>query len=343
MYFNGMMSIKILLVLFIAWSMSLSTHSNENDLYLNEEVDEVHLSSGKKDLDGYIGEVDEDQKDVFVDKQSNDSYDVKDVDGEDIFFTQNKSNDLDGVKVSDREKIVDFGTGIAGKNLNNSTYLEYSNKDIFKDIAKSGKSNLSIVYISDEYSYSDPNNLFEKTYNSTEKKAKSKRGGFLHVGSEKYFYKGFFNFSYGMNFGIGYSQGKGSFKSSQSLSDATFRLYTIPVDLVLSMELPVGKYFNLVGSAGPSVAGLWQNRSDLDKGDSLTNKRQVGTGFFYSGKLRVSLSNMFKSLGYSMFSDYQVTNMYLNLEARYHNYSNFQDPITIEGTSFGAGFSFDYF
>lgn len=45
---------------------------------------------------------------------------------------------------------------------------------------------------------------------------------------------------------------------------------------------------------------------------------------------------------YDLFTSSRITNLYLNLEARQQSYESFQDEISISGTSFGIGFTFEY-
>ncbi len=45
---------------------------------------------------------------------------------------------------------------------------------------------------------------------------------------------------------------------------------------------------------------------------------------------------------YELFTSSEITNLYMNLEIRHESYKNFQDPIEVSGTSFGAGFTFEY-
>jgi len=88
--------------------------------------------------------------------------------------------------------------------------------------------------------------------------------------------------------------------------------------------------------------GLAQSRNDKNNGDPDQHKRQVSYGYFGHAKAQISLSALFHGLAFEGFSQYQMTNMYLNFEARHQSYSNFQDDITIKGTSFGIGFTFEY-
>lgn len=244
-----------------------------------------------------------------------------------------------GKNLSFKDKTLSFGQEVQGKFDNRSTYLEFRDKEIFRKIHRKGKESFSFSYIKDEYTVTDPRSVFDRTFDN---QAESMRGGSLHFGMDKYFYKEGVEFAWGVNFGAGLSTGKGIFLASGTQSDTEFKFWIVPIDLSLTMDIPVGRTFKLSLSGGPSVVGLFQSRNDKDNNEDGKRRRQVGTGYFGSGKLKVSLANMFSRNAFEMFSDYDMTNFYFNLESRYQNYTNFQDDITISGASFGIGFSFEY-
>ena len=88
--------------------------------------------------------------------------------------------------------------------------------------------------------------------------------------------------------------------------------------------------------------GISQSRDDKERGEDEKHRRQYSFGYFGHAKAQISLSSLFHDLAFGGFSQYQMTNMYLNLEARHQSYENFQDDISITGTSFGIGFTFEY-
>lgn len=221
-----------------------------------------------------------------------------------------------------------------------ANYIEHTNRDIFKEVYREGRWGLSFNYLTDEYDVTDPNGIFQKTYVQS---ARANRYGGLLISLDRYFYRGFIDMAFGMNFGMSMSKGNGTFSTSQSQSDTLFTLWTLPLDLSLTFELPIGRFLNLAVTGGPSAMGLYQNRNDKESGEAFKYRRQVSPGYFAMAKLKISLANMFSSSAFSLFSDYKITNYYLNLMVRHQNYANFQDELTISGSSIGAGFTFDYY
>jgi hypothetical protein len=231
------------------------------------------------------------------------------------------------------------GFGVTMPFNKRENYLETNNRDIFKNIYRKGTWALSFSYISDDYEITDSRGIYRKTF---EQSSGANRYGGVQLGMDRYFYRGFFDFSYGFNLGMGMSKGKGSFSTSQSESDTTFTLWSLPLDFSLTMELPLGRFLNLAVSGGPSAMGLYQNRDDKESGEKYKYRRQVSPGYFATAKLKISLGNIFSSSMFNLFSDYKITNYYLNVMMRHQTYENFQDEISISGSSIGAGFTFDY-
>ncbi len=219
-------------------------------------------------------------------------------------------------------------------------YLEVDRAKQASEIRSRGKWNFGFIYIKDEYSYKDPGSIFQKTY---EDGTGSVKGGLLQFSMSKYFTRKWVYLGFGMNASVGYNNGKGIFTNTNNeQSNASFTLWTLPVDLALSMDIPVTKYFQLSATGGPSFMGLIQTRSDREAGDADKQKRQFSYGYFYGGRLKVSLASVFRESAIKMFSHYDVTNYFISFETRFHNYENFQDELSISGASFGVGFTFEY-
>ena len=165
----------------------------------------------------------------------------------------------------------------------------------------------------------------------------------LQVRSDHYILKTFaLNSFYAFGVGLSYNSGMGTFITGQK-SDATFRLWEVPVDIGLGIEIPLYTWIKLVGVAGPSVMMLAQNRSDYGNGEKGKNKYQVSYGQFASAQFKINLATFSDNLAYELFTSSQVARLSLNFDVRYENYKNFEDALlAISGTSIGAGFTFEF-
>jgi hypothetical protein len=241
-------------------------------------------------------------------------------------------------ELTEKEKILSTGNDVPYKFENNENLIEFKNREIFNKIHNKGDSAFSFGYIKDDYEVKDSRNVFQ---NSFEEASGSKRGGAVHLSFDNYLTRGFFNLSYGFGFGVGFWEGKGRFASSTTTeSNVILKLYYAPVDFRLGLELTPSKYFKIGLSGGPSVMGLFQSRSDKNQNETGKYRRQVSYGYFGSAKLQISMSGMSKSLAFRTFSQSDLTNMFLNFEARMQSYENFQDDVSITGASFGLGVTF---
>ncbi|MCR9203418.1 MAG: hypothetical protein NXH75_02500 [Halobacteriovoraceae bacterium] len=242
--------------------------------------------------------------------------------------------------LSEKERILSTGNDVPFKFENKENLIEFKNSEIFNQIANRGDSAFSFAYIKDDYEVTDSQNVFQ---NSFENASGSKRGGAVHLSFDNYMTRGFLNTYYGFGFGVGFWEGRGRFASSATQeSNVILKLYYAPVDFRLGLELNPSKYFKIGLSGGPSVMGLFQSRSDKNQNEEDKYRRQVSYGYFGSAKLQISMSGMSKSLAFKTFSQSDLTNMFLNFEARMQSYENFQDDVSITGASFGLGVSFEY-
>lgn len=253
------------------------------------------------------------------------------------FFTKAKEETKE---LTEKEKILSTGNEVPFTFEKSPTLVEFKNREIFKKIHNKGESSFSFGYIKDEYEFSDSRNVFKNSFDDA---TGSKRGGAVHLSFDDYITRGFFNIFYGAGFGVGFSEGKGKFTTSVNQeSNVTLKLYYVPVDLRLGLELAPSRYFKIGLSGGPSAMGLFQSRSDKNQNEAGKYRRQVSYGYFGSAKLQLSLSGMSRSLAFKTFSQSDLTNMFLNFESRVQSYENFQDDISITGASFGIGFTFEY-
>lgn len=262
---------------------------------------------------------------------------VKKDDDTDYNFKK-RSGDL-SVKNNERRKLEDVGYVPPGTFEKSENYIELDKNQMASEFRNKSSGSVSFAFIKNNYSYTSPNNVINRTIGEGYKHVK---GGTLHVRSDQYFFRRDYLNSYWMvGAGVGFNSGRAIFVSGER-SDTTLRLWEIPVDLGLGLEIPLYHWFKISGSAGPSGMVLQQNRSDYQRGEDGKNKTQVSYGQFASAQFKFNLTGMSSSLAYDLFSESKITNLLMNLEMRYHNFENFQDDIKVSGTSVGLGFTFEY-
>jgi hypothetical protein len=243
------------------------------------------------------------------------------------------------VKDDPKAKFQDLGYTVPGSFETKENYIEIDKKAMAADFRKQSSGGINITFIKNDFNYESANDIINKTISEGYKHVK---GGALYIRSDQYFYrKDFLNTFWSLGGGLGYNSGRGLFVTGER-SDTTFKLWEIPVDLGLGLEVPVYHWFKVSAAAGPSVTALYQNRNDLLVGEKGRNKMQVSYGQFANAQFKINLSGFSSETAYTLFTESRITNLYMNLEARYQNYRNFQDEIKISGTSFGIGFTFEY-
>ncbi|MAF78245.1 MAG: hypothetical protein CME60_08785 [Halobacteriovoraceae bacterium] len=249
------------------------------------------------------------------------------------------NNDLK-LNISENDKLLSTGYKAPHSLENEENLVSFEGDELYDNFYDNGDSAFSFTYIQDDYNVSDSRGVFQRSFVDAED---SRRGGYLHLNFDRFINRAFLSTFYGVGLGVGFSEGEGIFSDSTSTkSNVTFQLFTIPVDMRLGMTIGRGKYFKLSVAGGPSVMGISQSRDDKERGEDEKHRRQYSFGYFGQAKAQISLSALFKDLAMGGFSQYQMTNMYLNLEARHQSYENFEDDISITGTSFGLGFTFEY-
>lgn len=250
-------------------------------------------------------------------------------------------NNLQEVSVKDdpRKKFEDIGYTTPGTFEGSENYLEHDKAEMAKDFRKHSSSGVNITFIKDSFNYESNNDVINKTISEGYKHVK---GGTLHLRNDQYFSRTEqLNLFWSVGAGVGYNSGRGLFVNGER-SSTTFKLWEVPVDLSVGLEIPIHQLFKISGAAGPSVMGLFQNRNDFQRGEKGKNKIQVSYGQFANAQFKVNLSGFNSETAYDLFTSSKITNLFLNLEARYQNYQNFQDEIKISGTSLGIGFTFEY-
>lgn len=223
-------------------------------------------------------------------------------------------------------------------------FLDFQNYQTLMDSNAYRKAFISLSFMQDTYDYFDDENLFGETYRRKGSGKTSEFPGIIRVALTRFIYKGFVDVIAGGGIGIGYNAGKGVFSENGAQSDVVFKLWTIPADVVLGVELQVTRYVKLGLHGGPSLYGIIQNRNDKDPDTRDRNTRQYSPGYFLNGLVKVSLGDIFRSLGYSLFSEYNISKFYFHGEFRNHKYSNFKSKdLNVSGTSYGIGFTFEFF
>lgn len=250
---------------------------------------------------------------------------------------------LDDPNYQGKKNSKDAGFAIPstdGKLNANSQVLEYSNREVVNEISSDGEGIFSFGYILNDYKYSDPRNVYNKTYKQS---TGAQESGSLHLSMDKILMRSFVEFQLGANLGFRFAQGKGMFTGRQTESNAEFTLWQIPVDLSIGSAIPLSSWFKIGGAAGPSVMALLQTRSDKKTAEKHKRRRQIGPGYFFEGYFSFSLSHLIPSLGRHLMGEYNITQYYLTAIMRMQNYSNFQDDFTISGSSLGFLMTFEYF
>lgn len=256
----------------------------------------------------------------------------------DPFFPTEKSKILEESKASQKLKASSYGT--FGSSSKQGEYLELDREQFMQKVQQAGEHNFAFSYIQNNYKYQSNNDVFKKTY---EEGFRHVKGGMIHAKMENYIFRSFINMSWGFGLGVGHNRGTGKFLATGETSDALFQLWEVPFDFGLSLEIPLTRWMKIAGTGGASGMTLMQNRSDFENSEKGKRKIQFSPGYFASAQFKLSLTDYSKEWAYSLFTDSDITKMYLVLEGRMHNYSQFQDKdIQISGTSFGLGFSVEY-
>jgi hypothetical protein len=219
-----------------------------------------------------------------------------------------------------------------------SALSEYNFEQLNRKMQNQGSSLFAFNYIADGYSVTSPNSNFKKIF---EQSTGAMRAGYLEISNARFLYRGWVDFAWGGSLSAAFSQGKGEF-SSGNQSETQFTLWTVPLEPYMMMEIPIGSWFKLGASAGPSVVALFQTRNDMDSGEKYKRRRQLGWGYFATLVFKTDIGAISPERGFYYFSQYGISRFHLDLLAKFRNYSNFQDQITISGVSWGLGFSFEF-
>ncbi len=264
---------------------------------------------------------------------------MEEVEPDSFYYLAPASGTEEQISENWREKILSVKGQVPFKYENEPKLMRNKESDIFREVYNKGGNAFTFTYIRDEYTIADSRDVFEKTFREPPNRVKM---GTFHLGVDNYLSRGSFRLAYGGNFGVGMYSGYGKFVGGGKAQKTRFTLWTIPIDFLISLECTLGKLANLQIAGGPSIMGLYQSRTDREDGDWGKRRRQVGFGYTGIGRFKISLANILPRSAFEMFREYDVTNYYLNLEARLQEYQKFQDEIKVTGTSFGIGLSFDF-
>ena len=257
--------------------------------------------------------------------------------GKDYIFNPGENNITE--KISPKKQFQDVGYTAPGTFENQENYIEIDKVKMAKDFRKYSTGAMNITFIKNDFDYQSNNDIIDRTISTG---AGSVKGGTLFIRHDAYLSRSsFLNTHWSVGGAVGFNSGKGFFVNNQR-SDTTFNLWEAPIDVGAGLELPLGGLFKISGTAGPSLMGLLQNRSDYGRGEKGKRKFQYSPGYFANAQVKINLSTFSDETAYTLFTTSDITNLYMNLEMRYQNYANFQDNITISGASFGIGFTFEY-
>ena len=197
-----------------------------------------------------------------------------------------------------------------------------------------GKISYSLFYMQDRYGVKDGRNIFKKNY---------KRYGTLLVSKDNYFYKKTIKLAWGLGVGLGYNQGNPKFVSGVQ-SNIVFRLYTLILDTSVAGEIQPANFLKLTVKLGPSFMGLHQYRNDFEPGESGKNIYQIGVGGFAHAVVKAGLGELFPSWGRTIYAEYGINGLFLNLGVRYQYYGAFRNSKikSVDGLSYMMGLSFEF-
>lgn len=317
-----------LAILTIIFTLSFSVKADDlNQIILGSEVDDILGSSKESSNSPFI-----------VDGEPTDSVEKAKSTGEDFIFNHNVKEVSD--KIDPKKQYKDVGYVSPGTFENQENYLELDKNAMARGFRKVSEGALNLTFIKNDFSYTSTNDVINRTISEG---YKSVKGGALFVRHDSYLVKSLLiNAYWSLGAGLGYNSGRGIFSLTGERSDTTFNLWEAPIDLGVGLEIPVYSWFKIAGTGGASGMFIMQNRSDYESSEKGKRKYQFGPGYFANAQFKINLTGFSGESAYDAFSTSEITNISMNLEARHHSYSNFNDAIEISGTSFGLGFTFEY-
>lgn len=227
-------------------------------------------------------------------------------------------------------------------------YLEFDNRKVLDEYQYDGKERLTLGIMYDSFDYNNSARSFDRVYRDS---AKADVYGIFTFGYDYLIFGEDLKFFVGGGGGFGYNGGKGVFEGEDLANESTYSertqisLYSIPMDLRLTLEIPFTRYFAIRATGGPSMLFMQEHRNDKEEGEEKRDRRQFGFGYYGVGALKVQLGYIYKDLGYKYLSTDFVSRFAMDIFGRYQNYrflKNKAKGVSVKGLSFGIGFSYDF-
>ncbi len=264
----------------------------------------------------------------------------KDYNKDETFIAKPNPSEIPEFSVGnlEDEKVGQLPAGSAGNQKS-----EFDNMDNMEKLNKlRDKANnlisLSILY--DNFNYGGQSGVYDQLFEGSNSSVINNM--FFQLAYDITFIRKYILLSGGLNLGASFKSGNGTFSDGQK-SDTTISLWAIPLDLSLTLQIPLGSLFRLEAEAGPSLMTLLQNRDDRNQGESGKDLYQLSPGYFVGGKFKINWGNIWKSSALALFNTTDVTNFFLSFDVRYETYNKFSDEyVKVDGISYGLGLSFEF-
>ncbi|MBT3981581.1 MAG: hypothetical protein HOE90_09535 [Bacteriovoracaceae bacterium] len=313
-----------------------------SDQYLGDQLPEDYIDQLEKDVDS------KEEDSAFIVEESEGLLDGAEV-KEDYYSKSHVGTEQRNFspKITNEDEVKSIEQKLPGEFADKDHYLKVSNKEIIDKATKIGNKNFSLMFYADDYTYKSKaggfNTIFRAGGRSAYETSRSDIAPALKINYSRFLYRDKLYLGWGLGTGVGYNRGKGVFPGGE-LSDAYFYLWTIPLDIAAVAEVHFNSWVKFGAMAGPSVLGIIQHRTDLEKSDKRKSLTQMSPGFFFEGNMGFNLNKVLSRFGHLMLSDYDITKNYLTFGIRYQNYSNFKEAgSSVSGTSFGGGMTFEFF
>ena len=158
-----------------------------------------------------------------------------------MFSTRNEEVTI---KDDPRKKYKDFSYSPPGTIKPGDNYIELDKKAMAQDFRKQSSGAFNVTFIKNKYAYTSNNDVINETITTGHHSVK---GGALYLRSDQYFFRSdYTNLFWSLGGGVGYNQGLGFFNNpAHERSDTTFKLWEIPIDAGLGLEIPIYHWFIL--------------------------------------------------------------------------------------------------
>ena len=148
---------------------------------------------------------------------------------------------------------------------------------------------------------------------------------------------------YHLGFGMGYFQGKALSVGTSEETKTRLTLWFLPVDLGLTYRVLIKDTIGLKFSAGGTISGMIQSRSDFRDNEKGKNVNRLGQGFYALGRVDILLGRLMTKTRKVFFHNYGFSNLRLNLDMKYQSlsFNGEANELDFQGSSVGIGVSFD--